>query len=214
MRPAESVVKNLLDLRAGELLDAFAGERAAPAAGSAAALTAALAAALVGMVARLTSEKSEAGSERLRARYGPYRQRADEISTAADRLRAELQGLVQEDAQLVEALVGYRRLRGEARTSAVAMGPAGELEYRMVKLPLQITVFALQIADYAQELCRKGYQSAAGDAAVAVTLARAAAEASLAVAAGNLAGVQGNAAWVAGAREEYQDLTERLSSTP
>lgn len=199
-------MKELLNLPATELLEAFAAESAAPAAGSAAAVTAALAAALVGMVARLTVQKADTSAERLRARYAPYRQRAEEIATAVGQLRMELQALVQEDARVVEALVRHRR------EPAGVGSPDSSIERDVVELPLRTARVALEISEYAWELRTHGYQSAAGDVSVAGTLAHAAAEASLAIAEGNLMGVRGEDVCVDDARRECRALAERLSS--
>jgi len=190
-------------MRAAELLREFASGEAAPAAGSAAALTGALAAALVQMVATLTVEKADGGSERLRVRYGPYRSRAQEIATAAGDLQVELEILVQADAEGVEALVRLRK-QGEP------VGPA--VLRSAVDVPLRIARAAVLVAEYGEELLAQGYRSAAGDADVAARLAFSAAEGAVAIADANLAASPGAEAGAPNADQESRVLHDRLSA--
>lgn len=198
----------LLELSAGRLLDELAAGTATPAAGSATALTAALAAALVRMVAALTVEKATAGSERLRERYGPYRARAEEIATEAERLRESLQALVQEDAELVEAMVRFRRQQGQSAPppESVVVGR------QAAEAPLRTARAALQVAEYARELLARGYQSAAGDADVAARLALAAADAALAITSENLSDAGTGPEWAEPVRQELRELTSRMAA--
>jgi len=196
-------MKALIEMRVSDLLAEFAAGRAAPAAGSAAAFTGALAAALVEMVARLTVEKADLGTERLRVRYGPYRSRAEELVAAAAVLRGELEALVQEDAVGVEALV---RHRSEAPGGIQSEG----LLRQSVDIPMRTARAALQVAEYAEELFAQGYQSAAGDADVAARLALSAAESALAIVAANLADARLDGEWAQCASNERRLLSDRL----
>lgn len=197
----------LLELSAGRLLDEFAAGTATPAAGSAAALTAALAAALVQMVATLTVEKATVGSARLRERYGPYRARAEEIAVEAGGLRGSLQAMVQEDADLVEAIVRFRRQQQEQSTPTPEAVIVGR---RATEAPLRTARAALQVAEYAQELLARGYRSAAGDADVAARLALAAADAALAITGENLSDTEADPEWAETVRQGHRELVSQL----
>lgn len=198
----------LLELSTGRLLDEFAAGAATPAAGSATALTAALAAALVRMVAALTVEKATAGSERLRERYGPYRARAEEIAAGAERLRESLQAMVQEDAELVEAMVRFRRQQQKQSAPSPEAVVVGR---QATEAPLRTARAALQVAEYAQELLDHGYRSAAGDAEVAARLALAAADAALAITSENLSDAGTDLEWLEPVRQEHRELTSRMA---
>jgi formiminotetrahydrofolate cyclodeaminase len=171
-----------LRLPAADLLNHLASTAPGPAGGSAGALTGAVAAALVEMVAALTVEKATAGSARLQDRYGPFRVRAQQIAQSAGELRQELQSLVQQDADLVEAALAQRRQSAAANEAERAAKGIGE----DVLMPLRIARASLHVAEQAIELSLSGYQSAAADSVAAARLALAAAECGVAVAAANL----------------------------
>jgi glutamate formiminotransferase / formiminotetrahydrofolate cyclodeaminase len=143
-------------------LDELAGPTPVPGGGSAAALAGALAAALVAMVARLTvGRKAHAAVE----------PQATAIAAEADRLRAELRRLVDEDAAAY-ASVGraYKIPKADAsRTAAIDAALVGA-----ATTPAEVAKRAARVLELAGEIERIGNRNAVSDARVAAMLARAA----------------------------------------
>jgi glutamate formiminotransferase/formiminotetrahydrofolate cyclodeaminase len=143
-------------------IDELAGGAPTPGGGSAAALAATLAAALVGMVARLTIGRKA---------YAAIEARAREILSVAERLRAQLRRLVDEDAASYELVnKAYKIPKDDpGRTSSVdnALIAAS-------RPPQQVVQAAEKVKRLADEIGMIGNKNAASDARVAGMLADAA----------------------------------------
>ena len=133
-------------------LEALAAGTPAPGGGSAAALVGALAGALVVMVARLTTGRKA---------YAPVQGRLDEIIAEANAVRAELRGLVDEDA------AAY------ARVGAASAGTKNDALLGAVRTPLAMARGAVRLIALAREIAGIGNPNARSDAKVGEMLARA-----------------------------------------
>ncbi|MGH7672680.1 MAG: glutamate formimidoyltransferase, partial [Gemmatimonadales bacterium] len=143
-------------------LDELAGSGPVPGGGSAAALAGALAGALVAMVARLTIGRNA---------YADVEAEARRILEVADRLRADLRRLVDEDAAAyAKVSEAYKLPKDDGRRAAVIdralVGAA--------TAPLAVATLAAGVLKLAQEIGRIGNRNARSDAVVAEGLARAA----------------------------------------
>lgn len=142
-------------------LDRLAEGTPTPGGGSVAALAGALSTALTAMVCRLTLGK---------AGYEAHAAEFNELLKRAERLRAELIELVDEDAAAFdEVMSAYRAPKGEARTARIqeALMHAAEVPFKVMSHSNQ----ALELASVAVE---KGNATAITDAGVAALLACAA----------------------------------------
>jgi glutamate formiminotransferase/formiminotetrahydrofolate cyclodeaminase len=164
--PADHLLEAKIRAVEGPSLDGWIAELAGgapvPGGGSAAALTGALAGALVAMVARLTIGRKA---------YADVDARARQILEVADRLRADLRRLVDEDAAAyAKVSEAYRLPKDDGRRAAVIdralVGAAAA--------PLSVATLAAGVLELAQEIGRIGNKNARSDAAVAEGLARAA----------------------------------------
>lgn len=147
---------------------AFAGTVAAgtatPGGGAVAALAGGLAAALAEMVARLTIGKKK---------YAEVEAQMVAVANAAEKLRGELLDAVEEDsAAYGEVMAAYKldtlHPRREAIIQAAFVGAA--------TIPLKVVRLSLEALKLAQVAAAQGNLNAVSDAAVAVYMARAAAE--------------------------------------
>ena len=143
-------------------IDDLAGGSPTPGGGSAAALAGTLAAALVAMVARLTIGRKA---------YASVEGRAKEILAEADRLRAELRRLVDEDAE------SYTRVSDAYKIPKDHAGRAATIDQALLgaaRVPLTVARLTSTVRKLAHELGQTGNKNARSDANVAEGLARAA----------------------------------------
>ena len=143
-------------------IDELAGGSPVPGGGSAAALAATLAAALVAMVARLTIGRKA---------YASVEGRAREILAEADRRRAELRRLVDEDAEAYTAVSEAYKIPKDnpARSKTIDQALLGA-----ARVPLTVARVTALVRKLAQEMEQMGNKNARSDARVAEGLARAA----------------------------------------
>jgi methenyltetrahydrofolate cyclohydrolase len=148
------------DQTVGEFLDALAARAPAPAAGACAAITAATAAALAAKAARFSP--GELG----------------ELAADADRLRAEVTALADEDGAAYGAVLAAVRLprnhpdRQERLATALAAA---------TEIPLRIARIGAAVATLAGRLEREGNPNLRGDAQAATLLAEGATQAAVAL---------------------------------
>ncbi|HEV8263868.1 MAG TPA: glutamate formimidoyltransferase [Gemmatimonadales bacterium] len=145
-------------------LEELAGGAPVPGGGSAAALAGALAGGLVAMVARLTVGKKA---------YAAAQPRAREIEAEADRLRAELRRLVDEDA------AAYGGVNAAYKIPKDHPGRVASIDAALVeaaRVPLEVARRGARIFELAKEIANIGNKNAVSDARVAELLARAAVE--------------------------------------
>jgi formiminotetrahydrofolate cyclodeaminase len=186
-----------------EFTEALASAAATPGGGSASALSGALAASLVAMVARST------GSAAL-----------EEIAAEAEGMRAELVGLVDEDAAAFERVLAAFRLSKETPELGEARSREIQAAYRgAVEPPLAVCRHALRLLALAQRVAELGNPSAVSDAGVAALLATSALEGAALNVEINLGSIkdeayrQRTAATVEGARADGARLRDEALAT-
>lgn len=131
---------------------------ATPGGGSASALAGALAAGLAAMVARNTGG-------------------LDEVVAEADRLRAELEELVDADAAAFAAVMSAFRLPKESDGQKAERSAAIQAAYRgAVEPPLGVCERSARVLELAAEVAERGNPNAVSDAGVAALLAASALE--------------------------------------
>ena len=140
-------------------IDELAGGAPTPGGGSAAALAGALAAALVAMVARLTIGKKA---------YAAVENRARAILTEAERLRAELRRLVDEDAA---AYAGVSRAYKIPKDDPARSGAVDDALLAAARTPAEVVKRARRVHQLAAEIGAIGNKNATSDARVAGLLA-------------------------------------------
>jgi formiminotetrahydrofolate cyclodeaminase len=146
-----------------ESLESFLGRLAdgspTPGGGAAVAMTAAAAAALVSMVTRVTLAKSSSGPALV------------EIARAADRCRATVLALMDEDAKAYGAVIEALRASGGLVDSAAVAALI-----RATATPLDVARTSRTVLELAADVAPTVRPSARSDLSVAVTLAAAALE--------------------------------------
>jgi glutamate formiminotransferase/formiminotetrahydrofolate cyclodeaminase len=145
-------------------IDALASGAPTPGGGSAAALAGTLAAALVAMVARLTIGRKA---------YAAAEPRAREILEEAERLRAELRRLVDDDAAAYEKVTAAYKISKENPIRARAID---EALLGACGTPAGVARHAARVYELAQEIAGIGNKNAVSDARVAQLLAATAVE--------------------------------------
>lgn len=148
-----------LEASLGRFLELVAADEPAPGGGAAAAVTAALAAGLVGMAARFSHSQLPDAPDR---------------AERADRMRTELAGLGQRDAEAYQNVLAAFRLPKEPDPQARRQQIHRSLEHA-AQVPLQIAEISAQVATEAAELAERGNPNLRGDTLAAVFLADAAA---------------------------------------
>jgi len=144
-------------------IDQLASVEPAPGGGSAAALAGALAAALVAMVGRLTSSRKA---------YAAVAEEFKGITEEAERLRAELRRLVDEDAESYKGVMAaYKLPKGtedevKARTEAIDRALLAA-----AAVPLRTVRAAARVAELARRAAEAGNKNATCDAGVGALLA-------------------------------------------
>jgi glutamate formiminotransferase/formiminotetrahydrofolate cyclodeaminase len=155
---------------AGEVPNAFLDSLAAgtptPGGGAAAAHTGALAAALVGMVARLSLGKK---------RYADVASEMQAVSTAADKLRADLMASIAADIAAFDAVMCAHKLPHDSPADTAARDVAVERALHEATLvPLHVADAAAHVLALAANVAEKGNPNAISDAGSAAHLALAA----------------------------------------
>ena len=158
--------RRLTDQTVADLLERLSTRAPVPGGGSASALAGSMAAALVGMVTELTSGRQAAE---------PHEATLARIRADAERLRGELMGLVDRDADAYAAVVDARRLPKEtdAERSAREAAVVGALR-EATRTPLRTAAAAAEVLRLAEELAPIGSRHALSDVGVAGVLATAA----------------------------------------
>jgi len=138
-----------------EYLNDLAARKPAPGGGSAAALSAAIGAALMSMVANYTA---------VNPKYKEGEARVAVISKKSERYRAELQALVDEDAEAYEKLSAG--LKGTDKDSPQREG----LYKEAMKPPFEVCKITAEALKLCEELARYGNKNLITDTAIAAIL--------------------------------------------
>jgi formiminotetrahydrofolate cyclodeaminase len=148
--------------------EALASGAPTPGGGCVAALSGALAAALAAMVARAT-----AASEK----FADRAEEMNEVASEADRLRAELLSLVDEDAAAFDQVMAAFRMPKETPDERAVRAEAIQRAYvSAAQPPLLVCTKSLRALELAVQVAEEGNPNAASDSGVAALLAVAALE--------------------------------------
>ncbi len=149
-------------------MDKLASKSPEPGGGSVAALTGSLGAALVSMVANLTLGKEK---------YKDVQPQIEALLKESEKLRAEMQELIQKDTEVYGALSEVYKM--PKNTDAEKAARASKMQDALKKacqVPFEIGLKSLEVAKLAQSAADIGNVGAVSDAGVAVLLARACAQ--------------------------------------
>jgi formiminotetrahydrofolate cyclodeaminase len=161
-------VTALRELTLDRFTEALASSAATPGGGSASALSGALAASLLAMVARNTAAN---------ASFTDNAAALEGVASEADRLRAELVGLVDEDAAAFERVMAAFRLPKDTPDLKEARSREIQAGYKAaVEPPLLVCRSALDVLALAGGAAELGNPNAISDVGVAALLAASALE--------------------------------------
>ncbi len=149
-------------------LDKLASKSPEPGGGSVAALTGALGAGLVSMVCSLTLGKEK---------YKDVQPQVEELLKASEKLRLELQDLIQKDTEAYGALSAvYKMPKNTDEEKAARTAKMQEALKLACQVPFEIGRKSLDVARLAERAAEIGNVAAVSDAGVAVLLAQACAQ--------------------------------------
>jgi glutamate formiminotransferase/formiminotetrahydrofolate cyclodeaminase len=149
-------------------MDKLASKSPEPGGGSVAALTGALGAALVSMVANLTLGKEK---------YKDVQPQIEQLLRESERLRAEMQDLIQKDTEAYGALsLVYKMPKNTDEEKAARAEKMQDALKRACQVPFEIGMQSLEVAKLARRAADIGNVAAVSDAGVAVLLAQACAQ--------------------------------------
>ena len=180
-------------------VDALASGEATPGGGSAAALVGALAAALNSMVANFTVG---------REKYAAVQEDVQSALVESERLRAELQGLVQADTEAYGMVAASYKLPRETEEQKLGRTMAIQAALRSaVQVPMAVARACRLVLLWAADLADKGNPNLITDAGVSAKLALAALECAVLNAEVNLVSMT-DKTYVNACQNELQALVE------
>jgi formiminotetrahydrofolate cyclodeaminase len=151
-----------------DFLDKLASSAPEPGGGSASALAASIGAALVSMVANLTIGKEK---------YADVQDQVKKLVDDSEKVRAELQSLVQKDTEVYGVLAKAFKMPRETDEDKAARNEAiQEACKEATMVPYAIAEQCLEVAKLSEEAADIGNVNAVSDAGVAALLAEAAAQ--------------------------------------
>lgn len=149
-------------------LDKLASRSPEPGGGSASALVGALGAALVSMVGNLTLGKDK---------YAEVQDQVEDLLKSSEKLRAELQGLIQKDTEVyADVTAAFKLPRETEEEKAERAEKVQEALKAATEVPFEICERCLEVARLSEKSAEIGNVGAVSDAGVAVLLAEAAAQ--------------------------------------
>lgn len=149
-------------------MDKLASKSPEPGGGSVAALVGSLGAALVSMVANLTVGKEK---------YKDVQPQVEALLLESEKLRSEMQDLVQKDTEAYGALSAvYKMPKNTDAEKAARTARMQEALKKACEVPFQIGMKSLDVARLAERAADIGNLAAVSDAGVAVLLAQACAQ--------------------------------------
>ncbi|NMA93387.1 MAG: cyclodeaminase/cyclohydrolase family protein [Clostridiales bacterium] len=160
------MTKKLIDHTIEEFASELASSSPAPGGGSVGALCGVLAAGLVSMVASLTVGKEK---------YAAVEENMQQLINNAEKLRKELQVLVDKDAEAFNGFMAAMKLPKETTEEKIKRSQAMQEALRnSCVVPLRIAELTLEIANLAAIAAEEGNSNAVTDAGVAARLCEAA----------------------------------------
>lgn len=190
-------METLVNTTCGNFLDELASKAPTPGGGAASALCGGVAAALTAMLANLTAGK--AGSEE-------NEQAAAEIIAEADKLRAELSALADDDAAVFgKFMAAYKMPKATEAEKAIRTAAIGQAAIAAAEVPMQIALKTMNVLLLARRIIVFGNPNAISDGTVSALMARAALRSALYNVKINL-GLIKDAEYVSAARSKMQQL--------
>ena len=149
-------------------MDKLASKSPEPGGGSVAALTGALGAALVSMVGNLTLGKEK---------YKDVQPQIEQLLRESEKLRAEMQDLIQKDTEAYGALSAvYKMPKDTDVEKAARSATMQDALKKACQVPFEIGLKSLELARLSERAAGVGNVGAVSDAGVAVLLAQACAQ--------------------------------------
>ncbi len=149
-------------------MDKLASKSPEPGGGSVAALVGSLGAALVSMVANLTLGKEK---------YKDVQPAIETLLAASEKLRGEMQDLIQKDTEAYGALSAvYKMPKNTDAEKAARTEKMQEALKKACQVPFEIGLKSLEVAKLSERAAEIGNTAAVSDAGVAVLLAQACAQ--------------------------------------
>lgn len=146
-----------------EFADELAAASAAPGGGSAAALSGALGAALVGMVCRVTMGRKN--YENVSAEF-------ERLLPRADALRAELLGLIQQDAEAyLQVMSAYQLPKDTEQDKVERTRAIQDALKRAAEVPLHIAQACAEVVQMSEATAARGNKNATSDAGAGALMA-------------------------------------------
>ncbi len=190
-------METLVNTTCGNFLDELASKAPTPGGGAASALCGAVAASLTAMLANLTAGK---------ARSDENEQAAAEIIAEADKLRAELSALADDDAAVFgKFMSAYKMPKTTEAEKAMRTAAIGQAAIAAAEVPMQIALKTMDVLHLARRIIVFGNPNAISDGTVSALMARAALRSALYNVKINL-GLIKDAEYVAAARSKMQQL--------
>jgi len=157
-----------IDQPVRHFMDKLASKSPEPGGGSVAALTGALGAALVSMVSNLTLGKEK---------YKEVQPQIEALLTESEKLRSEMQDLIQKDTEAYGALSAVYKMPKSTDEEKAARTATMQVALKNAcRVPFEIGIKSLDIAKLAERAADIGNVGAVSDAGVAVLLAQACAQ--------------------------------------
>lgn len=190
-------METLVNTTCGNFLDELASKAPTPGGGAASALCGAVAAALTAMLANLTAGK--AGSDE-------NEQAAAEIIAEADKMRAELSALADDDAAVFgKFMAAYKMPKATESEKAMRTAAIGQAAIAAAEVPMQIALKTMDVLLLSRRIIVFGNPNAISDGTVSALMARAALRSALYNVKINL-GLIKDAEYVGAARSKMQQL--------
>ena len=191
-------------LTLAQFSERLASSEPVPGGGSASAIAGALAASLLAMVARLSID---------RPRYEPYRATIERALATAERSRARLMGLADEDARAYASFSAARKLPHDTPEQEAARAAATADAARAAsEAPMEVVRECLRVIEEVAAAAGRSNVNAASDLEVAARLSAAAAHGAAANVLINLPMV-GDERYAGGTRAELNELLRGIDRT-
>jgi len=161
----------LIDKKVSNFLVELASNSPTPGGGSVAALTGALGAALISMVGNLTIGKKK---------YEDVEEDIKKIISSSERLRYELNQLIEEDVKVFNNFMATYKMPKETEDEKkIRAEKMQEALIEAAKVPLRVAYKCLDLLSLSKEIAEKGNINVVSDAGVAVLMAEAALESAI-----------------------------------
>ena len=155
----------IIDMPVIQFLDDLASSKPAPGGGSVSALAGSLGAGLISMVCSLTVGKKK---------YADVQDDIQNLLGRSEKLRAELEGLIEEDIKVYTELNTTMKMPRETDEEKAARNAAMDTALKAATgVPLKIAEVCVSVMDLCPEAAEKGNSNAVSDVGVGILMAEA-----------------------------------------